>query len=93
MGHAGAEETSVNLALHPHMVNMEKAVDEEPRPHTTQTKGITLPLDTVDYTGLGVFGKSTTASAEKGKKVFEAVVKELVKHVNILKETKFEDLI
>lgn len=93
MGHAGAEETSVNLALHPHMVNMEKAVDEEPRKHIAQTKGITLPLDTVDYTSLGVFGKSTTASAEKGKKVFEAVVKELVKHVNILKETKFEDLI
>jgi creatinine amidohydrolase len=46
----------------------------------------------VDYTSSGVFGKSTTASAEKGKKVFEAVVKELVEHVNLLKETKIEDL-
>lgn len=33
-------------------------------------------------------GTSTTASAEKGKKVFEAVVDELVKHVNKLKEEK-----
>ncbi|RLI14150.1 creatininase family protein, partial [Candidatus Bathyarchaeota archaeon] len=44
-------------------------------------------------TSSGVFGKSTTASAEKGKKVFEAVVTELVKHVNLLKSAKIEDLI
>jgi creatinine amidohydrolase len=92
-GHAATEETSMNLALHPHLVNMHKAVDEEPRKHTLQTEGITLPLDTLDYTSSGVFGKSTTASAEKGKKVFVAVVNELVKHVNLLKETKIEDLI
>ncbi|MCK4424836.1 hypothetical protein KAU93_04045, partial [Candidatus Bathyarchaeota archaeon] len=59
---------------------------------TAQTEGITLPLDTVDYTGSGVFGKSTTASAERGKKVFEAVVNELVKDVNLLKRAKIEDL-
>ena len=90
--HAAAEETSVNSALHPQIVDMNKAVDEEPRKHTVQTEGITLPLDTLYYTNSGVFGKSTTASAEKGKKVFEAVVNELVEHVNLLKETKIEDL-
>jgi len=41
---------------------------------------------------MSVFGKSPTASEEKGKKVFEAVVNELVKHVDILKRTKIEDL-
>lgn len=92
-GHAAAEETSVNLALHPQIVDMDKAVDEEPRRHTAQAEGITFPLDTVDYTSSGVFGKSTTASTEKGKKVFEAVVNELVKHVNLLKRVKAEDLI
>lgn len=92
-GHAAAEETSVNLALHPQIVDMNKAVDEEPRKHSVRTEGVALPLDTVDYTSSGVFGKSTTASAEKGKKVFEAVVNELVKHVSLLKETKIEDLI
>ncbi|MCS7123990.1 MAG: creatininase family protein [Candidatus Bathyarchaeota archaeon] len=92
-GHAGAEETSVNLALHPHLVNMDQAVDEEVRSHPTQTEGITLPLDTVDYTSLGVFGKATTASAEKGRKVFEVVVNELVKHVNLLKNVKIEELL
>lgn len=92
-GHAAAEETSVNLALYPHLVNLDKAVDEKPRKHTAQTEGITLSLDTVDYTGSGVFGKSTTASVERGKKVLEAAVNELVKHVNLLKEMKIEDLI
>jgi len=91
-GHAGAEETSMNLALHPHLVNVNKAVDEEVRKHAVEVYGITLPLDTADYTTLGVFGKSTTASAEKGKKVFETVVNELVKHVNLLKKAKIEDL-
>ncbi len=92
-GHAGAEETSMNLALHPHFVGIEKAVDEEIRKHDVEAEGVTLPLDTADYTGSGVFGKSTTASAEKGRKVFETVVKELVKHVVSLKNAKVEDLI
>ena len=91
--HACAEETSVNLALHPHIVDMGRAVDEMPREHMLQTEGISLPLDTVDYTASGVFGKSTTASAEKGKKVFEAVVNELVRHVNLFREAKIEDLV
>lgn len=90
--HACAEETSVILALHPHIVDMGKAVDEEPRRHVTEAEGVTLPLGTADYASSGVWGKATTASAEKGKKVFEAVVNELVKHVNCLKNTKNEDL-
>jgi creatinine amidohydrolase/Fe(II)-dependent formamide hydrolase-like protein len=72
---------------------MGKAVDEEPRKHIAQTEGITLPLDTIDYTSSGVFGKSKTASAEKGKKVLEAVVDELVGHVKMLKKSKIEDLV
>jgi creatinine amidohydrolase len=91
--HAAAEETSVNLALHPQIVDMNKAVDGEPGKHAVQTEGTTLPLDTVDYTSSGVFGKSTTASAKKGKKVSEAAVNELVRHVNLLKEARIEDLI
>lgn len=92
-GHAGAEETSMNLTIHPHLVKMDKAIDEETRKHAVETEGITLPLDTLDYTSSGVFGKSTTASAEKGRKVFETVVDELVKHISLLKKAKVEDLI
>jgi len=91
-GHAGAEETSVNLALHPHLVRMDKAVDEETRSHFAEVAGITLPLDTADHTASGVFGKFTTASAEKGREVFEVVVNELARHVDMLKDAKIEDL-
>jgi creatinine amidohydrolase/Fe(II)-dependent formamide hydrolase-like protein len=82
----------VNLALYPEIVNMDKNVDEAVRESVLQSEGITLPLDSVDYTASGVFGKSTTASAEKGKIVLETMVGELVKHVNLLKKAKAEDL-
>jgi creatinine amidohydrolase/Fe(II)-dependent formamide hydrolase-like protein len=71
---------------------MDMTVDEEPRRHALQAEGMTLPLDTIDETRSGVFGKQSTASAKKGKKVLEAVVSELVKHVEMLKKTKTEDL-
>lgn len=91
--HAGAEETSVNLALHPNLVNISRALDEEPRRPAMQLEGMTLPLSTVDETSSGVFGKQSTASAEKGKRVFEAVTNELVRHVDLLKKTRMEDLV
>ncbi|MEM2521841.1 MAG: creatininase family protein [Candidatus Bathyarchaeia archaeon] len=91
-GHACAEETSVNLALHPSLVDMGKAVDEEPRRHAAEAKGVSLPLGTADFTCYGVWGKSTTASAEKGRKVLEAVLEELVRHISRVKEAKSEDL-
>jgi len=90
--HAGSEETSVNLALHPKLVNMTEALNEQPRRHPVQKEGITLPLSTVNETSSGVYHKQTTASAEKGRKVFEAVVDELAKHVALLKKAKTEDL-
>ena len=89
-GHAGAEETSLNLFLHPQLVNMEKAVDETPMQPFPQIEGLNIPWNTADYTRSGVFGKSSTASAEKGREVFEAVVSELVKFVEKLKELKIE---
>jgi creatinine amidohydrolase len=90
--HACAEETSVNLALHPELVNMDKAVDEEVRENVLELEGITLPLGSADFTDAGVWGKSTTASAKKGKIVVQTVIRELVKHVNLLRKAKFEDL-
>ncbi|MGB9740916.1 MAG: creatininase family protein [Candidatus Bathyarchaeia archaeon] len=91
--HACAEETSMNLALNPKIVNLNRAVDEVPRENALQAEGVSLPFDTADYTSSGVFGKSTTASTEKGRIVFEAVVEELSRHIKALKEAKIEDLI
>ncbi len=90
--HAGAEETSMVLHLHPELVNMKKATDENSPTHPTMTAGIALPLDTVDHTVSGVLGNSTASSAEKGREVFEAVVDELVTHIQLVKEAKPGDL-
>lgn len=84
--HAGAEETSVNLFLHAHLVKMSRAVDTDLRNHELQVEGLTLPLSTVEETDSGVFGKSTTALADKGREVFEAVVSELARHVRLLEK-------
>ena len=92
-GHAGAEETSLNLFLHPHLVDMEKAMNEAPAQPVSRLEGLNLPLDTADYTKSGVFGKSSTANAEKGGKVFESVVEELVKFVEELKKIRVEELL
>jgi len=94
LGHAAAEETSLNLALHPNLVDMKKAVDEEPRQLFPEASvGVSYGLDMTDRIVLGVLGVSTTASAEKGKRVFEVVVEELVKHTDALKRTKIDDLL
>ena len=90
--HAGAEETSMNLALHASLVKMSRAVDSDLRKHELQIEGLTLPLSTLDETASGVYGKSKTATAEKGRIVFEAIVNELAKHVLKLKRAKIEDL-
>jgi len=92
--HAAAEETSVNLVIHPHLVDMKKASDEKPRKPPAETAGIVgWIFDTIDYTSSGVFGKASTASAEKGKKIFETAVNELVRHVETVKGLKIEDLL
>jgi len=92
-GHAGAEETSVNLALHPHLVEMTKAVDEKQSCRFVESAGVSYGLDTVDYTVSGVFGVATTASSEKGREVFEASVSELVKHIEGIKRLSAKDLL
>jgi creatinine amidohydrolase/Fe(II)-dependent formamide hydrolase-like protein len=71
---------------------MKAAFDEKPREHALRGEGLTLPLSTVDETGSGVYGTQSTASAEKGKKVLEACIVELVRHVNLLKKARMEDL-
>ena len=91
--HAGAEETSVNLALHPHLVDMSRAVDEEPRRPVMGGEGIVFASDTADATDSGILGKQTVASKEKGKEVLEAVISELVAHVSKFRRMTVKELV
>ncbi len=91
--HASAEETSVNLALCPKLVDMKKAVDEIVVEHPTEGVGATVPLDTADFTKRGVYGTSKSASARKGKQVLETVVEELSRQIEVLKKLKMDELL
>jgi creatinine amidohydrolase len=76
--HAEEMETSLMLYLHPELVNMTKAVDFIP----------SIPRSYLNYGGIlrycpdGVWGEATKGTAEKGKRLFEVSVGELVKEMN-----------
>lgn len=65
--HACEAETSLMMYLHPEKVDMRKAVDEE----------VEIVDDQLVPTKSGVFGHPTRATAEKGRLLLEAIVKEL----------------
>lgn len=78
LGHAAAVETSLNLLLNEEAVKMEAAVDETPK--GLPTDGLAYyPELTHERTHSGVYGVSTTASREKGRRVFELAIDALVK--------------
>lgn len=93
-GHAGSEETSINLFLYPKLVKMDKALNEKPKEPIPKVSGVVgWGSDTIDHTASGVFGDATAASAEKGKKAYKVVVDELTRLIEIIKGIKAEDLV
>jgi creatinine amidohydrolase len=88
MGHACELETSLILHLHPHLVHMEKAVDEvdfiaTPSYYMDWVEGGSLianpPWD--DDTRTGAYGAGTHGTAAKGKAWLEAAIAEKAGHV------------
>lgn len=99
--HAGEAETSVELYLHPELVDMERAHDEVPEglidrkwvagPSTIVTKHIPWYAGTVSkpeykYSKHGVFGYPTKATKEKGEKIVNAAVNWIVEFIEDIKE-------
>ncbi|RLI07735.1 creatininase family protein [Candidatus Bathyarchaeota archaeon] len=106
-GHAGADETSVNLYFHGHLVRMERAVDTVQKESLGPLKmeGLNrigparFPWDTIDLTETGVLGsagrliESTTASEEHGRELMEPYIEEVIKFVEALKKARVEQLL
>jgi creatinine amidohydrolase len=93
MGHACELETSLYLHLQPDAVDMSAALDEEAYPVTEH-----MWMDWSDgplklmpwwssFSQSGVQGDATVATADKGKRLFEAAVDEVVSFVTELRET------
>jgi creatinine amidohydrolase len=87
MAHADEFETSLYLHLAPERVQMDKAGkdDDVAGKYMSSDSMYTFPVRFNDYWGrwtdLGVHGDATTATAEKGKVIFEAAVSAMVELV------------
>lgn len=70
VGHADSFTTSISLYLRPESVRQEQISD----PHSTEVDWNDPYLDFARYSSTGVIGDPTHASAELGKRLWEAVV-------------------
>ena len=95
--HAGEIETSTTLANRPHLVQMDKAINE-----TMEFGSKYLDFDneasvnwyvhTHKISESGVMGDATKATVEKGEKMWELMIYHMVKFVETIKNTPLKDL-
>lgn len=86
VGHAGEFETSLLLLLRPELVDTSRFEDGGDPPSVRQLQGdlvtrrpaATLSRPFEELTANGVFGRPSLASVEKGKRILECVLEELV---------------
>ena len=106
-GHAGVEETSMNLYYHGHLVHMEQAVDtlQNVSLGTLKITGMSrlssfeYPWDTIDLTDTGVLGTagkvitSKSATRERGEQLMRQFTEEVIGTVEEIKRAKLSDLL
>jgi creatinine amidohydrolase len=76
---------------------MDKAVNETVEFNSqyldyTSGRGVSWYVRTKKISNSGVMGDATKANAEKGKKMWDLMVKHLVRFANSIKEAKLEEL-
>ena len=93
MGHACELETSYMLALHPHLVHMDRAMDETDFKSTSnyfmdwvESGALIANPPWRQDTQTGTYGAPTQATAEKGRRWLQAAAAELSKHVREIQE-------
>ncbi len=84
VGHADSFTTSISLYLRPESVRQNHISD----PHSTEVDWSDPHLDFTRYTTTGVIGDPTHASAELGKRLWEAVVKEVALTLKVAASTR-----
>jgi creatinine amidohydrolase len=92
MDHAGGMETSLNFALYPNLVKMDK-VPHRSSDLVRREPGIFLPWETIYYTMSGVFGSSKDIDQAKGKMIFRVTVDELCKLIRRMQKISWDKLI
>ena len=95
--HAGEIETSTSLAIRPELVNMSKAKKFVPKFSShyldfTTNRSVEWFARTLKISPTGILGDPTKASAEKGKKMWEVMIKNLVELVEHLKSLTLNEI-
>lgn len=95
--HAGEIETSTTLALRPELVEMDKATDETLDLNNefldfTSERGVSWYVNTSRISKSGVMGNASLATPEKGKKMWEIMIRKMTEFVETIKNTPSDDL-
>jgi len=95
--HAGEIETSTTLAIRPELVDMDLAVDDtldldNEYLDFTSERGVSWYVHTKRLTKSGVMGNATLGTAEKGKKMWEIMIRNMAEFVETIKNTPSEKL-
>jgi len=95
--HAGEVETSTTLALRPELVRMDKARSAVPSFSSryldfTNQRGVDWNAYTQRISPSGVLGDPTKATAEKGRRMWDVMVRNLVEFVEDLKGLTLDEI-
>jgi len=95
--HAGEAETSTSLAVRPHLVRMDLARPSVPRFSSrylnfTNRRYVNWYAHTKRLSKNGVIGDPTKASAEKGRRIWQAQIAHLVSLVEDIKGMTLDDI-
>jgi creatinine amidohydrolase len=95
--HAGEIETSTTLAIRPDTVQMDKAVDSTLKFGSSfldfdNDRAVNWYARTSRLSENGVMGDPTKATKEKGEKIWEIMIHNLVKFVDSIKEKSLDEL-
>ncbi len=95
--HAGEVETSTSLATRPHLVEMNRAVSFEPQFSSryldfSSKVSVEWFAHTSKISQSGILGDPTKASAEKGEKILEVAIRNLVEMVEELKLLSLDEI-
>jgi creatinine amidohydrolase/Fe(II)-dependent formamide hydrolase-like protein len=95
--HAGEIETSTSMAVRPHLVDTNIAQAEVPEFSSryldfTSKRGVSWHAYTQKISNSGIMGDPTKASAEKGKKIWELMIANLVALVEDLKSMTLDEI-
>lgn len=95
--HAGEIETSTTLATRPHLVHMESALSCVPRFSSeyldfTSTRSVEWFAHTERISPSGVLGDPTIASREKGERIWEIMIQNLVEFVEGIRKMTLDEI-